>query len=121
MHNVRKRGEWLAVPNLQGILARRRRAGAMTAHGARLYVQLLPAPNRTWQWCRVDLDKPFARGFADQEQARRWLASAVAAGIVPEVVELEGQGADAKERHLDVPNPKPRLHGRRRGHGRKGG
>ena len=83
-YNARGRGEWMPRPFAIRTTVPKKRADPKT-----LYVQLLPAPHGTWQWCRVDLDKPFARGFTSGEQARRWLARAVAAGVVPAVVELE--------------------------------
>lgn len=77
--------EWLPRPHAGRIMLPRRKANDQT-----LYVQIVPGPERTWQVCRIDLGKPFARGFRTKEQARRWIAGAMKAGIIPEgVVEVE--------------------------------
>jgi hypothetical protein len=63
-----------------------------------VYVQIVPGPGNLLQIVRVDLERPVARGFLNREAARRWLAYAIRAGMLPKgVVELEGQSAAEQE------------------------
>ena len=78
--------EWMPRPFAGRILLERTRM----PKAEQIYVQVVPGPQGLWQIVRVDLDKPFARGFRTPELARRWLGRAVKAGIVPQgTMELE--------------------------------
>jgi hypothetical protein len=96
------KSEWLPRPYAGRILLERHRRPTPRA----TYVQIVPGPERTWQIVRVDLEKPFARGFRTPESARGWLVRALRAGVIPDgTVELEpastasqkgDQGGDAE-------------------------
>lgn len=81
-----EKSEWMPRPYAGRVLVERAKMPLKST----LYVQIVPGPEGLWQIVRVDLDKPFARGFRTPEKARGWLARALRAGVVPEgVVELE--------------------------------
>jgi hypothetical protein len=77
--------EWLPRPHAGRIMLPVKRQDQKPIH-----VQVVPGPGHTWQIVRVDLESPFARGFATREEARSWISRAVRQGVLPEgVVEVE--------------------------------
>lgn len=98
--------EWMPRPYAGRVLVER----AKLPPKEPLYVQVVPGPNGTWQIVRVDLHRPFARGFLTLETARGWLARAVRAGVVPQgVVELEPMPERRPERAHGDGRERPRV------------
>lgn len=90
--NEYARSPWEWMPRPFGgrvMLARNRK------NGSDIYLQIVPGPEGLWQIVRVELATPVARGFKTREGARRWIARAVRAGVLPQGV-TEVESADAK-------------------------
>jgi hypothetical protein len=77
--------EWMPRPFGGRVMVKSRRVS-----GEGVYLMIVPGPERTWQWVRIELNTPVARGFATKESARAWLARALRAGVLPQgVMEVE--------------------------------
>ena len=74
--------EWMARPFGGRVMISSRKM----ADKQPIYVECVPGPGGSWQLVRVDLAKPFARGFRSPKQARGWVAKAIKQGILPESV-----------------------------------